>query len=208
MLADRLVWSYYLGMDQVTGKTTVRQRLVETATRLFYENGYRATGINEVIREAGIAKASFYAHFKTKEDLLVTCLEQRHNQMMAQVQAFIADARSPAERVRRLFVWLGDPQSCGSRGCPYLNMASEFQDAGSRVREVVRWHKCSFRNMLRDILALHFMGKNKTTEQVEQAAEELYLLLEGALAASPVHCCSWPVETALRIAEDRFQLGG
>ena len=47
-----------------------RKKIVDTAARLFYEQGYNSTGINQIIAEAGIAKASLYAHFSSKEDLL------------------------------------------------------------------------------------------------------------------------------------------
>ena len=51
----------------------VKNRIIETASSLFYKNGYNATGINEIISETGIAKATLYNHFKSKEDI---CLAQ------------------------------------------------------------------------------------------------------------------------------------
>ncbi len=187
-------------------KLGVRNRLLETAARLFYERGYNSTGINEVIREAGIAKASFYHHFKTKEDLLVVTLEQRHDRMMGDLRAVIADAATPGEKIARVFEWLGSQCACGGGGCAYLNMVSEFRDGSCRVRELVRWHKNSFRKFLLELMAAHYRGGNRTESELEQAADELYLLVEAVFAASPVHQCTWPAETAFRIANDRFGL--
>jgi AcrR family transcriptional regulator len=187
-------------------KLGVRNRLLETAARLFYERGYNSTGINEVIREAGIAKASFYHHFKTKEDLLVVTLEQRHDRMMGELRQVIGDGATAGEKISRVFEWLGSQCSCGGGGCAYLNMVSEFRDASCRVREVVRWHKNAFRKFLVELISAHYRGTDKTEDEIEQAADELYLLVEAVFAASPVHQCTWPAETAFRIANERFQL--
>lgn len=195
-------------MNATAEKINVRDRLLETATRLFHENGYRATGINEIIEAADIAKASFYHHFKTKEDLLVTCLQRRHDEIMADLRQFLSQGDSPAQKIRRVFFWLSDGcQGEGSSyGCEFLNMTSEFRDVGSRVREVVKWHKNTFRDLMHELLQAHFLGTGKTDEDLDNAAAELYLLCEGALAASPVQCCTWPIETARKIAEERFGL--
>ncbi|MCC7508176.1 MAG: TetR/AcrR family transcriptional regulator [Planctomycetes bacterium] len=195
-------------MNAAVEKLSVRNRLLETANRLFYEHGYKATGINEVIKEAGIAKASFYHHFKTKEDLLIVTLEQRHDRMMTEVRAVTSAGTTAGEKIARIFEWLGTQCSCGSssRGCAYLNMVSEFRDASCKVREVVRWHKNTFRKYLQELITAHYRGAAKPEEELESAADELYLLIEAVFAASPVHQCTWPAETAFRIANDRFKL--
>ncbi|MCG3183366.1 MAG: hypothetical protein ICCCNLDF_01461 [Planctomycetes bacterium] len=191
-------------------KLNVRDRLLETAARLFYEKGYGATGINEVIKQAGICKASFYHHFKTKEDLLVVSLEQRHERMMAELRAVVAQGRTPAEKLGRVFEWLGSSCSCGSsaNGCAYLNMVSEFRDAGSRVRELVRWHKGVFRTFLSELVGAHFRGSGKGDDEIQDITDEIYLLSEAVFAASPVHRCNWPAETAWRIVAGRLGIEG
>ena len=56
-----------------------KERILEKTFALFHKQGYNATGINQIIEEAQVAKASFYYHFKSKEDLCVAFLEQRHS---------------------------------------------------------------------------------------------------------------------------------
>lgn len=189
-------------------KPGVRNRLLEAAAHLFYERGYTATGINEVIKAAGIAKASFYHHFKTKEDLLVVTLEQRHDRMMGELRAVIADGRTPGEKIARVFEWLGNQCSCGTSagGCAYLNMVSEFRDASCKVRELVRWHKNAVRKFLQELISAHFRDEDRTEAELDQAADELYLLVESVLAATPVHRDTWPAEAAFRMANERFSL--
>jgi AcrR family transcriptional regulator len=193
-------------MAETIERQRVRDRLMETAAKLFYNQGYQATGINEIIREAGTAKASFYHHFKTKEDLLVATLEQRHDRMMAELRAVVSHGRTPEEKIGRVFEWLGQSCACGAstHGCAYLNMVSEFRDGNSRVRELVKWHKSAFRQFLHELVSAHFRGRNKTEDELADLADELYLLAEAVFAASPVHQCGWPAETAWRIVAARM----
>jgi len=193
-------------MTQATERQSVRDRLLETAARLFYDQGYKASGVNEIIREAGVAKASFYHHFKTKEDLLVATLEQRHDRMMAELRGVVSHGRTPIEKIGRVFEWLGQSCACGTstHGCAYLNMVSEFRDGGSRVRELVKWHKSAFQQFILELVSAHFMGSGKTEDDLADMADELYLLAEAVFAASPVHQSSWPAETAWRIASARL----
>jgi AcrR family transcriptional regulator len=197
-------------MPEMIEKLNVRERLVETAARLFYEKGYTATGINEVIKQAGICKASFYHHFKTKEDLLIVSLEQRHDRVMAELRGVVAKGHTPAEKIGRVFEWLGSACSCGasSNGCAYLNMVSEFRDAGSRVRELVRWHKGVLRTFLAELVSAHFRGQGKAEDEIQDITDEVYLLAEAVFATSPVHRCTWPAETAWRLVASRLGIEG
>jgi hypothetical protein len=85
-------------------------------------------------------------------------------------------------------------------------MVSEFRDAGSRVRELVRWHKGVFRQFLSELVSAHFRGSGKTDEEIQDITDEIYLLSEAVFAASPVHRCTWPAETAWRIVSVRLGL--
>ena len=80
-----------------------RERLLESANNLFYRQGYRATGINQILKESSVAKASFYHHFRSKEDLLVTWLELRHVEMGGRIREHIDKGTTPTEKVRRIF---------------------------------------------------------------------------------------------------------
>lgn len=110
-MTDRPVCSIIMLMARTS--SNVRTRLIDTAAKLFYRQGYLATGINQVIDEAKVAKASFYHHFKTKEDLLVAWLERMHEVAMGRLRAFASDGKTPAERIRRLFLGLKERFDCG-----------------------------------------------------------------------------------------------
>ena len=120
---------YNLGMGRTpTSTSEARQRILETADRLFYADGIRAVGIDRVIAEAGVAKATLYAHFPSKDDLILAVLHHRE----AAVVAFFAEAttryRKRTTDPLRAFCaalkeWFRSP---GFRGCAFQNAAVEL----------------------------------------------------------------------------------
>jgi AcrR family transcriptional regulator len=127
--------------------STARARLLETATRLFYAEGVHTVGIDRIIAEAGVAKATFYHHFKSKDDLVVAYLTDEFERQRG---VFGGVEGTGAERLRATFTLLGDA-SCGPgfRGCPFLNAAAEFADPKHPVRAVVTEYRDYFRGLMR-----------------------------------------------------------
>jgi AcrR family transcriptional regulator len=191
-------------MNTMIEKLNVRGRLLETAMRLFHERGYLATGVNEIIKQAGISKASFYHHFRTKEDLLIVALEQRHEQQMASIRTASMQGNTPAQKIEQVFKWLG--VSSLGQGCAFLNAMSEFRGAGSRVLDLVRWHKAAKRQFFGELVAAHFRSSGKSEQEIQSVADEVYLLAQAILAATPVHAGNWTVDTAWRLAASRLGL--
>jgi len=69
-------------------KISVKERILETASHLFYEKGYNLTGINEIIEKAGVAKASLYSHFRSKEDICLAYLIRMDGNLVKDLRAF------------------------------------------------------------------------------------------------------------------------
>jgi AcrR family transcriptional regulator len=127
-----------------------RDRLLATADRLFYADGIRAVGIDRVIAEAGVAKATLYAHFPSKDDLILAVLQYRE----AAVVAFFAEAtarhRKRAKDPLRAFFaalkeWFASP---GFRGCAFQNATVELADPDHPGTAFVRGHKKRFHETL------------------------------------------------------------
>lgn len=76
-----------------------RARIIETASILFHQQGYNSTGINQVISEAKVAKASFYQHFKSKDDLCIEFLNVRHNYWFTELSNFISKSKNTKEKI-------------------------------------------------------------------------------------------------------------
>src|SRR5262245_2695423 len=68
---------YSLSMERTRPTSEARQRILETADRLFYQEGVRAVGVDRIIAEAGVAKMSLYKHFPSKDDLILAVLKHR-----------------------------------------------------------------------------------------------------------------------------------
>lgn len=163
-------------------KVDVRQRLVETAGRLFYAQGYQATGVNQIIDEADVCKASFYNHFPTKEDLLVAWLERIHNEATARVRSLLAQPLSGRDLVAEIFRFHEEQLSASAfRGCPFMNCLAEIPVADGRVRQVMHWHTSTMRQILEEIVGRATRDRNLPTEQIGTLSDDVEVVMQGGL---------------------------
>src|SRR3954454_9581726 len=104
-----------------------RSRLLATATRIFYAEGLHSVGIDRIVAEAKVTRATLYRHFPSKEDLVVAYLTAADDQVRAQVEQARAGGKSPADTVRAVGETITDGiRSQGFRGCAFLNAAAEY----------------------------------------------------------------------------------
>jgi AcrR family transcriptional regulator len=116
-----------------------RDRILHTAHDLFYRDGIRATGIDRVIAESGVAKVTFYRQFASKDDLILAFLDFRHERWMTWfAEALARHGGTLAALAPALREWLAAPEF---RGCAFLNSVGELGVALPAVREVTRRHK-------------------------------------------------------------------
>lgn len=168
-----------LDQDPAPGRreSPARRRVLETATGLFYAEGIRSVGIDRIIAEAGVAKATFYHHFPTKDELVKAYLEA----VLRGQQAATAQVRreDPIGTVLAVFDVIGDI-GCGPdfRGCPFVNAAVEYPDPAHPVRDVVRAHRVWFRGVLADLLA------NAGHADAERTAGMLMIVRDGIVVSS------------------------
>ena len=168
-----------------TQKTDVRQKLVDTAARLFYTQGYRATGINQIIEEADCCKASFYNHFPTQEDLLIAWLERSHNEATSRVRSILAQSLAPRDLVREIFRLHEEQLSASAyRGCPFMNCLAEIPMAESRVRQVMDWHQRTNRQILEEVVARVTRDKAPSAAQVVAIADDVEVIIQGGVTSS------------------------
>ncbi|TDW30315.1 TetR/AcrR family transcriptional regulator [Cryobacterium psychrophilum] len=156
---------------------SAKERLLASASRLFRERGINATGIDLVVREAGVAKASLYNNFASKEALVVAYLEQELDGWVRRVRA-LDDPSSPRrDRVAALFEEI--VQAVESRtfyGCPFTNAVIELPECAA-VRLVAERYRATVRTHLADITA---------TDAASTAVSRLVLLYDAAITAAKV----------------------
>lgn len=171
-------------IDQPAGAITARppggarERILETAFALFYARGIRAVGIDLIIAESGVAKATFYKHFRAKQDLVLAYLDKVDGVWSTQLRAAAAQAGTrPADQLVGLFDAL--QSACrreGYRGCAFINAAAESQP-GTRVHERTVAHKEAVRAWVRDL------ADAAGAADPAALARSLTLLLDGGLAS-------------------------
>ena len=129
-----------------------RRRLLDTATRLFYAEGIHAVGIDRIIAEAGVAKATFYNHFPSKEDLVVAYIEEQDRLGRTAIAAL--PKQLPRKMIAAIMGRISEAVVAGGwRGCPFLNAAAEYPDPASPVRQAIHARRVWQRDSLRDLLA-------------------------------------------------------
>jgi AcrR family transcriptional regulator len=176
--------------------TPSRHRLIATARERFSREGIRATGMDALAREAGVAKGTLYHHFASKDALVAAYLEDADCAERQALDALLAPVRGrPGAGILALFdavaAALRDP---AYHGCPFLNAAVEFATPGHPVRAQVWRAKRAVRDRL--AAALKADGYSRPA----RLAEHLALLMDGALARGLVAGSDGPARAAKAIA--------
>lgn len=169
-----------------------RQRILETADRLFYEFGLRAVGIDRIIAEAGVAKMSLYKHFPSKDDLILAVLKHREEKVLEFFQsAMDRHGKRTKDKLRAFFSTLKDWfESPGFRGCAFQNAAVELADPTHAGTQFVRDHKRRFSEFVSGLVT-ESLGKSAA-----KVGPAVMLLVEGAIISSVIQGSPDPVGVA------------
>ncbi|WP_245981630.1 TetR/AcrR family transcriptional regulator [Frondihabitans australicus] len=161
-------------------KTSMRDRLVEAASELFYAEGIRAVSVDRIIEAAGTTKVTFYRHFASKDDLVLAHLEKRAQLERDGIGQALAVADGDADRFFELVAGNLGVLACepGFRGCPFINAAAEFPDGESPIRRFIDAH----RTWWLDALGQSVSGRVAEADR-EGTARDLMLLRDGAMVA-------------------------
>jgi len=185
-----------LRTSRETPMASARERLIVAASQLFHEAGILATGVDSIISAAGVAKATFYRHFPSKDDLVVAWLSDRRTDWLADVR-HVAEARatSPREVIPLLFdaaaEWF---EVDGYRGCPYLNASVEITAEGHPALPVVRAFLDHVAVQLGEVAAAAGMP------DPEDFGRQLRILMSGAISQALTYRSIAPFATARETA--------
>lgn len=160
-------------------KEPISDQILAAAGMLFYSEGIRAIGIDRIIEEARVAKATLYRHFPSKDHLVAAYLQDRHERVIRSLHEVLDTVEAPRDRIRVIFERLHEKaDSPEFRGCAFALAVAEHGDS-ERVISVARTHKEMVRDIFRTIVS-------KTDIAADQASAHLSLLYEGALATVAV----------------------
>jgi AcrR family transcriptional regulator len=180
-----------------------RDKIVEAASDLFFEQGYQATTIDHVIERSGVSRPTLYNHFKTKEDLCVEYLkERRRNDLGLLKEAVRKEKTAKGRFLTPARVMDHTMSSTYFRGCRYFNMISEVADCTSPIAKEARVYVDGYRDVIRDgVLELKASDPKYKKLDVDRTAESYYLLVSGAIMASQEYRERWPIDRALKDVE-------
>ncbi len=131
--------------------SAARRRLLITATRLFYTEGIRAVGIDRIIAEAGVAKATFYNHFPSKDDLVLAYIVELDQ--LGREAVLALPEQPPRAMIAAIMGRISDAVTAGGwRGCPFLNAAAEYPNPTSPVRQAIDARRAWYHDSLRKLL--------------------------------------------------------
>jgi len=170
------------GKDPADTSNEVRDRILQTASELFYKRGVRAVGVDLVVEEAGVAKTSLYRHFRTKDDLIAAFL-RREDEEFWSTWSSISEAHKndPGAELEAHLEWIGERVGRPNyRGCPQLNVAAEFPDSDHPARRVALAHKEELRKRLENL------AERLEVARPDELAGQLSLVINGAFVSSQV----------------------
>ncbi len=179
-------------MERIKTTSEARQRILETADRLFYSEGIRAVGIDRIIAEAEVAKMSLYKHFPSKDDLILAVLKYREEKILEFFStAMERHEKRTRDRLRAFFAALRDWfMSPGFRGCAFQNAAVELANPQHQGAEFVKGHKRRFQEFLSGLVE-ESIGKG-----VARVAPAVGLLVEGAIVTAVIQGSPEAVDVA------------
>ena len=163
-------------------RSEARDRLLATASGLFYRDGIRAVGVERILAETPTTRATFYRHFPSKEALVVAYLRGVDAQTRAGIAAAVDAAPSPADALRAVGGAVADdlvrPEF---RGCAFLKAAAEFPDPDDPVRRAVVDHRTWYVTTLADLFEQVFRG---SPPDPQHAARHFLMMRDGAMSGA------------------------
>lgn len=178
----------------------VKNKIIETASFLFYKNGYNSTGINQIIAEAGIAKATLYNHFKSKEEICVAYLEYKNMNFLKDFKSFISSKPQGRTQILAIFDFLElFYQDKDFNGCWCIKTVSEIPKDNEIIRNEIQSQKNDFITLISKLISNN-LGEIKS-EQVNSLARQIYLLYESAVGESHLHQENWPIHESKNLCE-------
>ncbi|KLA22707.1 TetR/AcrR family transcriptional regulator [Bacillus cereus] len=165
-------------MNQI--RKSARQKILDVASELFYNEGIRAVGVDKIVEVSGVSKGTLYRHFPSKDDLIIAYLEEKSESLWVQFNdAVSAYEGSPRMQIFALVesinALLTEP---GIRGCVFLNAHAEFSNQNP-IQHLVQKHTEALRNLLQRLT-------KEAGASDDTLADQLLLVINGAFSTAPI----------------------
>jgi AcrR family transcriptional regulator len=162
-------------------ESSARERILDTAARLFYRDGYHAVGVDTIIAESGVAKMTLYRHFPSKDELIAAYLRRANHQLLEWMEGLIAPHQDPRAALEAVFegvAKLASSPQC--LGCAFVGAAAEFPEFDHPGHQAALAHKRQVVDRFRDL------AEAAGARDPRSLAEQLLLVMDGAWSAARV----------------------
>jgi AcrR family transcriptional regulator len=167
-------------MNEITSNDT-RDIILDVTEKLIYKSGIAATGMDLLVKTAGVSRKSIYRYFANKEELIVAALQRRDQRWMQWYRTEVGQARTPAERLLNLFTVLQSWFDAeGFRGCAFINTSGETGDPQDPVRRVAKDHKQQLLDYVCELCSEY------GADDPQGLAKQLLILIDGAITVALV----------------------
>ncbi|MBB5647026.1 TetR/AcrR family transcriptional regulator [Pedobacter cryoconitis] len=162
----------------------VADKILDTAERLFFKQGYNMTGINQVIEEADIAKASLYKHFESKTDLLLAYLQRTHERWFDKLGGDVNKVTDPREKLLVLFDYHRERQlKNGYSGCRFIKANDEAGMSDERVLAEIQKAKQHLKDFIAELVINSGHQKLLTDKEL---TDLIFMMLDGGIVAASI----------------------
>lgn len=169
-------------------------KITESALRLFWRQGFHATGVEQLSKEAGVTKKTLYSYFPSKESLIGAVLELRDKQFMANMQKSVEAEKSELRPLAYIEFVSGWIQEANFNGCTFINAAAEYANQKDPPHVMAKVHKQRVLTYLEEVCT------SAGIKQPALAARQLFLLGEGLIVASQVNGAQADMINAARMS--------
>lgn len=188
------------GMNDLTSSET-RDIILDVTEKLIYRHGIAATGMDLLVKTAGVSRKSIYRYFANKDELVIAALQRRDERWMAWLRSEVERSTDSGERLLALFSalkrWFG---SADFRGCAFINTSGETGNAQDPVRLLAKAHKQKLFEYALELCQAH------GTPDPERQAAQLLILIDGAITVALVMGDSTAADNAQCMARTLLQL--
>jgi AcrR family transcriptional regulator len=168
-----------LTVDAARPTTHAKVRILATADRLFYAEGLHTVGVDRIISESKVTKATFYKYYRSKDALIVAYLQGRDRIARDFLASIDTRFDTPEQRLRGVVTEISHQVTReGFHGCPFINAAAQFTDPAHPVRQAVAEHRDWYVRSIEDVF--RGMGYARPGD----AADDFFLARDGAFAGA------------------------
>lgn len=185
-------------MQQGQPSTDTRERLIAAGLDLFYQRGFHATGLDQILAEVGTTKTTFYKYFESKEELALACIKRRDERWRVRLPELLREraGESPLDQLREVWgVWRDWFDDIAFNGCLFIHACSEFPSPHDPCHQAARANIDALRAMIAGL------ADAAGAMEPEAFADQYMLLMEGAIIMEVIDRENRAAATASSIAD-------